>query len=86
LDAPVSTWLPGLLPDGDTITVRHLLGQRSGLADYLEDPAIWEGIQANRVFRPVQLVAAATARAPKFPPGSDWGYSNTNYIVAGLVI
>lgn len=86
LDAPVSTLLPGLLADGDTITVRHLLGQRSGLADYLEDPAIWQGIQANRVFRPAELVAAATALAPKFPPGSNWGYSNTNYIVAGLVI
>jgi D-alanyl-D-alanine carboxypeptidase len=86
LDAPVSTLLPGLLPDGDTITVRHLLGQRGGLHDYLDDPAIWESIRANKVVRPTDLVATATAQPLQFAPGTAWGYSNTNYIVAGLVI
>src|SRR5258705_12865789 len=38
LDAPVGRWLPGLLPDGDKITARQLLGHTSGLFDYAEDP------------------------------------------------
>lgn len=85
LDSAVSQWVPDLLPNGNEITVRHLLGHRSGLPEYLADPAIWQGIVENRVFRPEELVAAATARPLLFPPGTDWSYSNTNYIVAGLL-
>jgi len=86
LDVPVAAWLPGLLPDGETITLRQLLGHRSGVADYTEDAGINQGIQDNLVFRPAELVAAATARTLLFPPGTRWSYSNTNYIVAGLLV
>ncbi|MDU9001824.1 serine hydrolase domain-containing protein [Streptomyces mirabilis] len=86
LDQPVARWLPGLLADGEHITVRELLNHTSGLYDYTDDPAVLAGLVNNRVWRPAQLVAIAESHPALFPPGSAWGYSNTNYIVAGLLI
>jgi D-alanyl-D-alanine carboxypeptidase len=84
LDDPVGESLPGLLPYGEVITVRQLLTQTSGLPDYID--AIWPEIWENRIFLPTELVAAATDGPLHFPPGTAWEYSNTNYIVAGLLI
>jgi D-alanyl-D-alanine carboxypeptidase len=86
LGQPVGHWLPGLLADGGTITVRELLNHTSGLYDYTDDPAFTAAEEANQVFRPAQLVAIAESHPLVFPPGSAYGYSNTNYIVAGLLI
>ncbi|SDI32480.1 D-alanyl-D-alanine carboxypeptidase [Actinokineospora alba] len=89
LDTPVSTYLPGLLPDGDAITVRHLLQHTSGLYNYTNamplDPAGFETIRFKH-YEPRELVAMATSRPLDFPPGTKWNYSNTNYIVIGLLI
>jgi D-alanyl-D-alanine carboxypeptidase len=38
------------------------------------------------VWRPLQLLAVATSHPARFPPGSQWAYSNTNYVVLGLII
>jgi D-alanyl-D-alanine carboxypeptidase len=82
----VARWLPGLLVDGDIITVRQLLNHTSGLFDYTNDPALLAGVIRNRVFQPQELVAMAQAHPRMFPPGTHWAYSNTNYIVAGLLV
>ena len=86
LDEPVETWLPGLLPDGDAITVRHLLQHSSGLADYVETPGFIEGLLENPVYEPEELVALATDRPLEFRPGTDFAYSSTGYVVAGLLV
>ena len=86
LDQPVARWLPGLLADGGTITVRELLNHTSGLFDYTHDPAFIAARNANQVFQPAQLVAIAESHPQVFPPGTVWQYSNTNYIVLGLLI
>ncbi|WP_309113563.1 serine hydrolase domain-containing protein [Saccharothrix sp.] len=87
LDEPVGTYLPGLVPDG--ITVRHVLQHTSGLHNYTEsvalDPAGFERIRFKH-WEPRELVALATAKPLDFPPGTSWNYSNTNYVVAGLLI
>ncbi|HVK25470.1 MAG TPA: serine hydrolase domain-containing protein, partial [Actinokineospora sp.] len=89
LDRPVSAYLPGLLPDGDRITVRMLLQHSSGLFNYTDalpmDPEGFEAIRFQH-HSPLDLVALATSRPLDFPPGTVRAYSNTNYIVAGLVI
>ncbi|MEU2441125.1 serine hydrolase domain-containing protein [Streptomyces rubradiris] len=98
LDDPVDTWLPGLVRghghDGRRISVRRLLNHTSGIHDYLAD----DGFRRDRFtedgfFRhrydtlaPRDLVAVAMRHAPDFAPGASWGYSNTNYVLAGLVI
>ena len=86
LDEPVAGRLPGLLRNGEHITVRQLLNHTSGLPDYIGDPELFAGIVQNRVWDPRELVALAERQPQLFPPGTAHGYSNTNYIVAGLLI
>jgi D-alanyl-D-alanine carboxypeptidase len=85
----VERWLPGLVPNGDHITIRQLLQHTSGLFDYAEDPRIAEPYlqgDLDFVWRPRQLVAIATEHPPLFPPGTSWSYSNTGYVLLGLII
>lgn len=90
LDAPIETYLPGLIRgegiDGRNITVRQLLQHTSGLPNYTQ----WLGREAlpirHTYFQPRDLLDAALAHPAEFAPGTSWGYSNTNYIVAGLLI
>ncbi|WP_413758497.1 serine hydrolase domain-containing protein [Streptomyces sp. MMBL 11-3] len=95
LDDTVEHWLPGVVSghgnDGAAITVRQLLQQTSGLFDYVSDfPGLTskEGYLAGRhtTWTPEQLVAIATGHAPNFAPGTGWSYSNTNYVLAGMII
>ena len=62
----------------------------SGIFDYIEDAPFKESIENNpsQTFTPVQLIDIAGESANKdyFPPGKGWHYSNTNYIIAGLII
>jgi D-alanyl-D-alanine carboxypeptidase len=86
LDEPVARQLPGLLANGNTITIRQLLNHTSGLFDYTADPTVFEGQERNRIFTPKELVAIAETYPSTAPPGRIWAYSNTNYIVAGLMV
>ncbi|AQT71321.1 peptidase M15 [Streptomyces sp. fd1-xmd] len=89
LDAPVNRHLPGLLPD-DRITVRHLLTHRSGLADYTD--AMFEhtvpGFEAvrNRVFGYQELLDLSLREPRTTEPGVSYKYSNTNFVVVGMLI
>jgi D-alanyl-D-alanine carboxypeptidase len=89
LDQTVEQWLPGLVPHGDRIAVRHLLSHTSGLRDYLSEPFM-EIVLADRgrIWAPRELIAAAVARGAVFSPGAPgrWSYSNTNYVLLGLII
>lgn len=89
LDASVDRYLPGLLPDR-RITVRHLLSHRSGLYDYTNDmfARTVPGFEAVRtkVFTYRQLVDRSLRRAPTGQPGGAYHYSNTNFVVAGLLV
>jgi D-alanyl-D-alanine carboxypeptidase len=89
LDQPVETYLPGLLRgdgiDGRHITVRQLLQHTSGLPEYLAalgDPLA----DPHRYYEPRDLLGLALTRKADFAPGAKWEYSNTNYIVAGLIV
>jgi D-alanyl-D-alanine carboxypeptidase len=86
LEDRVSAHVAGL-PGGDGITVRQLLNHTSGLFNYTESPEFWAASQAapGRTYTPQDLVAFAVAHPPYFAPGKGFHYSNTNYIVAGLI-
>jgi D-alanyl-D-alanine carboxypeptidase len=89
LSDTVARWLPGLIPAGAQITVRELLQHRSGLHNYTNEliPSILTGQRPlNYVWTPHQLVHIATAHPLDFPPGTRFEYSNTNYIVLGLIV
>jgi D-alanyl-D-alanine carboxypeptidase len=87
LDDTVARWLPGVVPNGDSITVRQLLNHTSGLYDYTDIPFSLQLLREPlRTWRPSELVQLAMAHPPLFPPGTSWSYSNTNYILLGLII
>jgi D-alanyl-D-alanine carboxypeptidase len=88
LDDSVERWLPGLVPNGETISVRQLLQHTSGLFDYAADPATFEPFATNPgyAWQPRDLVAIAVGHEPSFAPGRGWGYSNTNYVLLGLIV
>ncbi|WP_032917451.1 serine hydrolase [Streptomyces rimosus] len=89
LDAPVETYLPGLLRgdgiDGRRITVRQLLQHTSGLPDYTR---YMDDLVSNRhrYYDARSLLDLALRHKAAFPPGTDWRYCNTDYVVAGLLI
>ncbi|MFE2584411.1 serine hydrolase domain-containing protein [Streptomyces sp. NPDC059378] len=89
LDDPVDRHLPGLLPDA-RITVRQVLSHRSGLYDYTNDMFAdsVRGFEAVRtkVFTYRQLVALSLRHPRTTAPGGAYSYSNTNFVVAGLLI
>jgi D-alanyl-D-alanine carboxypeptidase len=88
LDDAVERWVPSLIPNGSAITVRELLNHTSGLFDYIKDPAFVAAVISNpgREWSPRELVAVATAHPLLFAPGSGYAYSNTNYIVVGMIV
>jgi D-alanyl-D-alanine carboxypeptidase len=83
LDDPVSKHYSGV-PNGDSITIAQLMEMRSGLADYMDDPAFLQ--QTHKVWRPQELLALSFAKPVHFAPGAQWEYTNTNYILLGLII
>src|SRR5690606_16388077 len=89
LDAPVGTYLPGLLPD-QRITVRHVLSHRSGLYDYTNDmfARTVDGFEAvrTRTFTLRELVRLSLEHPRTTEPGGGYRYSNTNFVVAGMLI
>ncbi len=90
LDAPVETYLPGLVRgegiDGRNITVRQLLNHTSGLPDYARVTVADFTATRYRQWEPVELLRAGLTQPALFPPGSRHAYTNTNYLLAGMII
>ncbi|ONI81705.1 alkaline D-peptidase [Actinosynnema sp. ALI-1.44] len=98
LDAPAADYLPGFGLDR-RITVRMLLQHTSGVfnftGEYYDDGTVVPGITWSgkewvdsrfRTYRPEELVRFALSKPARFEPGTDWNYSNTNYVLARLLI
>lgn len=88
LDAKVEIYLPGLVRgdgiDGRRITVRQLLQHTSGLPDYEKE--VTDDILQRRYLEPRDVLDLALQHKADFEPGKKWAYSNTNYVVAGLIV
>ncbi|MFJ7181591.1 serine hydrolase domain-containing protein [Streptomyces massasporeus] len=77
LDKPVAAYRQGV-PNGRRITIRQLLQMTSGLYNYAEDPRFNRQLDQHpeRYWSPQELY---------FPPGTGYHYSNTNYVLLGLI-
>jgi len=87
LEDPLYPWLPAFQGvDGD-ITIRQLLTHTSGVFDCVEDPAFWPTLLAdpNRLWSPEDVIASFVG-APYFPPGGGVHYSNTGYLLLGMIV
>jgi D-alanyl-D-alanine carboxypeptidase len=89
LDAPIDRYLPGVLPYSEPITVRQLLQHRSGLFDY--GKVLWANPELvarsrYRDYAPADLVRIATQEPLQATPGSEFLYSNTDYVLLGMLV
>ena len=82
LDDKVSKWLPDL-PNGNLMTVRQLLSHTSGLQDFW--PQDYSFAAMERPVEPMDIVRQWGMKPLDYTPGSRWQYSNTGYVVAGLI-
>lgn len=83
LDDPVAKWLPELTR-ADQVSLRQLLSMTSGYQDYWPHDYVFP---AMREPTEPEAILEGWARKPlDFDPGTQWQYSNTNYVIAGLII
>ena len=87
LDQKLSTWFPDY-PRADQITVKNLLNMTSGYADYVYQPAVTDGVYADpfRQWTDDELIGVGLKGPEQFPPGTNWGYSHTNYVILAKVL
>jgi CubicO group peptidase (beta-lactamase class C family) len=81
IDDPIRRWLPGAPADWQPITVRHLLTHTSGIPDYTT-----EAFNYRLDYTEEDLLRFAFGVTREFPPGSRWNYSNTGYVLLGIII
>ena len=76
------------LPNAKDITVRQLMNHTSGLVRYEFKEQFTKDLTANpeKVWKPAELVAYLLDEKPPFEAGKGWDYSDTNYIVLGMII
>jgi len=80
-DATISRWF-SQLPKADRITVRQLINHRSGLPEFEFDMPVTPG----RVWTPQEIVDLAFSVRSQNEPGGSFAYSNTGYVLAGMLI
>lgn len=86
IDDPITKYLPQY-PQWDNVTIRQLLNHTSGIPNYT-NTARFNQIRKDtpqQGFTPDQLVKMAGSHR-LFAPGKGWKYSNTNYVLAGMII
>lgn len=79
--------IPGVLPNAEGVTLRQLLQHTSGLAEYIQDPEFGRQLGADPAayFSPLQLTEFVRDDPLEFAPGSQYHYSDTDNIAAGLI-
>ena len=83
LDDPVSRFVPGL-SRGNEVTVRELLSHTSGYQDFW--PQDYVPPSMEKPTTPQQIIDRWAKQPLDFEPGTKWQYSNTNFIIAGLIV
>lgn len=82
LNTSIDIYFPEI-PNGNLITIDQLLTHTSGLYSFQEDPIF----RAQKDYiGPAQLLQIALSHKPEFCPGTRWHYSNTGYLLLGLII
>jgi CubicO group peptidase (beta-lactamase class C family) len=83
IDDPVGKYVPGLTR-GDEVTIRQILSHTSGYQDYA--PEDYPVASQLKPVTPQEILKEWATKPLDFEPGTQWQYSNTNYVIAGLII
>lgn len=89
LDDKISKWLPGLPYTWNKITIRQLLNHTSGIYDYFDvliDMAEKKQLDLLKQWSAAELIDLVVKKPNYFEPGKGWHYSNSNYVLAGMII
>ena len=88
LDDNLAHLLPGAVPGGRAITLRMLLNHTSGLFDYTQDEQWLAALTTDpdHAWTPAELLSLALRHPPTFAPGTDRAYSNTGYVLVGMIL
>jgi CubicO group peptidase (beta-lactamase class C family) len=87
LDEKLARYFPSL-PYADRITLRNLADMTSGYADYVYQPEVLRAVVVDpfRHWTSEQLISIGVRSPMMFAPGTNWGYSHTNYVILGRVL
>jgi D-alanyl-D-alanine carboxypeptidase len=90
IDDPIGKWLPQLNSSWQKITIRQLLNHTSGIYNYTDvlDVLVHQQdpFDFSYQWSAADLIALVTDKPLYFAPGQGWHYSNTNYVLAGMII
>jgi len=87
LETKLSRFRPDL-PYANRITLKNLANMTSGYADYVYQPEVLNGVNLYpfRRWKPKELIRIGITKPMDFQPGTNWGYSHTNYVILGGVL
>ncbi|MDP1512361.1 serine hydrolase domain-containing protein [Paenibacillus sp. CMAA1739] len=89
LDDSIEKWLPGVIQgngyDGNQITIRQILNHTSGIADYVNSKD-FDYTDTKKSYTAEEFVKMGISLPPDFAPGKGWSYSNTGYVILGILI
>ncbi|MGO0653603.1 serine hydrolase domain-containing protein [Bacillus mycoides] len=89
LDDYIEKWLPGVIQgngyDGNQITIRQILNHTSGIAEYSRSKDA-DFMDTKKSYMAEELVKMGISLPPDFAPGKGWSYSNTGYVLLGILI
>ena len=88
LDDKASKWVPEI-PHSDEVTLRQLAQMTTGYTDYVIGNAEVDAMLYTDPFRqwtPEELLQTVTAKPLLYPPGTNWNYAHTNYLILGLAL
>ncbi len=87
LEDTLGQWIPEYPNIDPGVTIRQLLQMTSGIYNFTDHPQFFDSIFVNpaRIWTP-QEILTTFVKEPLFEKGTDWAYSNTNYVLLGLII
>ena len=88
LDDKASKWVPEI-PHSDEVTLRQLAQMTTGYTDYVIGNAEVDAMLYTDPFRqwtPEELLQTVTSKPLLYPPGTNWNYAHTNYLILGLAL
>lgn len=86
LSDSLGTWLQSHPNIDGSISIKQLLNHTSGIYNYTSHPSFFTDVESDysQIFQPEDLLNYVDA--PEFPAGTNWAYSNTNYMLLGFIL